>query len=155
MFHLLCLEAGRGEGLQEVFQPGPGALSLGVELIQLPFQSVLGLRLLLQTGLQVPVPLYQVVCVLQEIVGSDALSAHRRQQITEGFHSFTGTRKEINKVKSPILDLGSTVNKHHGRSPLILKVFEKMFDSDRLHGFLLSALQPLTDAVMLLLEAAG
>lgn len=85
VLHLLCLDirTGWGEGLQQLGDPGPGALSLGTEVITLALQGALGVCLLLQPGLQLFVALYQVVAVLQEALCPDALSAHWGQQLGE------------------------------------------------------------------------
>lgn len=78
VLHLLCVGvcARGGERLQKATYPGPGALCLSIQLFTSALQGGLGVRLLLQPGLQVSVALYQVISVLQEAFSSDALPAY-------------------------------------------------------------------------------
>lgn len=97
--HLLSLDVKGAEGLHKVSDPGSDALGLGSKPVALPLQVTPGLGPFLQPGLQVSVALNQVIAVLQEALGSDALSAYRRQQIAEGLDSTAVTRRETRSEK--------------------------------------------------------
>lgn len=82
------------ERLQELTDPGLGALCMGLKLAELVLQGVLDLDMFLQPSLQVSVALDGVVAVFQEIFRPDSLSAYRCHEFTEGFSFFTNVERE-------------------------------------------------------------